>query len=343
MKPFKFLLVEDEVIISMSIEEALNSFGYMNIQKVFDAETALKCLSNTKFDIVLMDINLGGGKDGIDVMNEIKKHSDIPFIYITGNSDYKTVHKAKYSYPDGFIIKPFNETDLKITLELVLHKIENKLNKKERKNTNSEFSFEEDVNNLVIRLGADGEIHYVNSYIKKITDKPAVYYYDKKIEESGFDPFFTSTLTNILNEAKNSNRHLFYCNVKNYKMGERVMEILVTPDDFSNNSFGSYVFRFKDVTENYTDSNAIAIAEKNKTLNNNASNVFMNTITKREKEILSLVMKGMSNKNIGDFLNISPKTVSIHRTNLMKKLNAKNAPELVKIAIENNFIVSINQ
>lgn len=345
MKPYKFLLVEDEPIISMHIEETLNNLGYNNIQKSFDAPTALQNLSNEKFDMVLMDINLGGGndgKDGIDIITEIKKHVNVPVIYITGNSDYKTVHKAKFSYPDGFIVKPFSETDLKITLELVLHKAESKLKKKERVNSKHEFSYEENLKNLVIRLGPNGEIFYVNSYIKKITDKPPVYYNDKKIEDSDFDPFFASTLTNILNEVKSANRHLFYCNLKNKNEGERVMEIIVTPDSLSNNTFGSYLLRFNDVTNRMDN----PMTKQQRSLQNSVqkkntiSKKLAESISRREKEVLICVKEGMSNKVIAAILKISPKTVSIHRGNLMEKLKAQNAVELIRIAIENNLISS---
>ncbi len=337
MKPYKFLLVEDEAVISMSIEETLNNLGYTNVITAFDASTASEYLSNEKFDMVLMDINLGSGKDGIDVMSEIQKHVDIPFVYITGNSDSITVNKAKYTEPDGFIVKPFNETDLKITLELVLHKAKHKLKKENRLNTNMEFSFEENLKNLVIRLGPNGEIYYVNSYIKKLTNKPPVYYTDKKIEESEFDPFFSSTLTNILAEVKNANRHLFYCSLKDHKAGERVMEVVVTPDHFSDNSFGSYLLRFNDVTERNitTETNNIdpvPVKKKEKT-----ESPFDKNITSREREILSYIIKGLSNKDIANLLKISDKTISVHRTHVMKKLNAKNAAQLVKIAIDNNF------
>ena len=64
-------------------------------------------------------------------------------------------------------------------------------------------------------------------------------------------------------------------------------------------------------------------------------------MTSREKEILDFVMKGMSNKLIGEKLNISPKTVSIHRSNLMKKVKAKNAAQLVKIIVNNGISPSV--
>jgi DNA-binding NarL/FixJ family response regulator len=61
-------------------------------------------------------------------------------------------------------------------------------------------------------------------------------------------------------------------------------------------------------------------------------------LTKREKEILELIAKGKSNKDIASLLFISKDTVSVHRKNLMKKLNVKNASGLIKVAYDFNLI-----
>lgn len=61
-------------------------------------------------------------------------------------------------------------------------------------------------------------------------------------------------------------------------------------------------------------------------------------LTKREKEILELIAKGKSNKDIASMLFISKDTVSVHRKNLMKKLNVKNASGLIKVAYDFNLI-----
>jgi len=75
-----------------------------------------------KPDLVLMDINIRGEVDGIDTALMIKKGFSIPVIYITSHSDGPTLERAKETKPDGFIIKPFEDNDLRVAIELALHK-----------------------------------------------------------------------------------------------------------------------------------------------------------------------------------------------------------------------------
>ncbi len=124
------------------------------------------------------------------------------------------------------------------------------------------------------------------------------------------------------------------------------MEVVVTPDNFSNNSFGSYVLKFKDVTDVYRPeelepSKTTAKSSPLQKVIKDKRKEILKAMTSREKEILDFVMKGFSNKLIGEKLNISPKTVSIHRSNLMKKVSAKNAAELVRIVVNNGINSSV--
>lgn len=126
MRKEKVIIVEDEAVISMLLEETLQNLGYSEITVTHRAEDAERLLKNDPFDIILMDINLGGTQDGIDLilsLNEVNQWT--PVIYITGNSDFKTFTKAKHSNPANFLIKPVNENNLMIQLELALYKKEN--------------------------------------------------------------------------------------------------------------------------------------------------------------------------------------------------------------------------
>jgi len=73
-------------------------------------------------DLVLMDINLKGSMDGIDTAVMIKKRYDIPVVYMSSHPTDATVERAKATRPDGFIIKPFEDTDLRVSIELALKK-----------------------------------------------------------------------------------------------------------------------------------------------------------------------------------------------------------------------------
>ena len=122
MENIKILIVEDEAVIAMSMQEKLNNIGYSNIDSAFTEKEANGLLNNNNYDLVLMDVKLGGNIDGIDIVNAVKEKIDLPVIYVTGNSDSKTVQKAKLSTPYGFLKKPVHEADLKIQMEIALHK-----------------------------------------------------------------------------------------------------------------------------------------------------------------------------------------------------------------------------
>lgn len=205
MRPEKILIVEDEAIIAMTLEETLRGLGYSNVQHMFDEKTAYEAVLNEHFDLILMDVNLGGSRDGIDVIKSIKRtKSEIPFVYVTSYSDFKTITKAKYTQPEGYLIKPVDETDLMILLELVFHKK-----------------------------------------------------HEKELEN------------------------------------EHIIHISESPS--------------------------------------------LNKLTKREMEVLNNIVMGYSNKMIADKMDLSDKTISVHRVNIMKKFHAKNTADLVRMVVANGY------
>jgi two-component system, response regulator PdtaR len=120
MKAERILIIEDEAIISECIKEILNNLGYRHVESADNAAAGLEILRRNDYDVVLMDINLGEGTDGIDIINELKKTKKVPVIYLTGNSDPLTLGKAKTTLPVAFITKPVSETNLRVQLELFL-------------------------------------------------------------------------------------------------------------------------------------------------------------------------------------------------------------------------------
>ncbi|MDO8874403.1 MAG: response regulator [Methanoregula sp.] len=83
---------------------------------------AIEPVVNKIPDIVLMDINIKGNMDGIETTKRIKKEFNIPVIYVTSHSDDATLERAKETKPDGFILKPIEDNDLRIAIELALKK-----------------------------------------------------------------------------------------------------------------------------------------------------------------------------------------------------------------------------
>ena len=116
------LLVEDDNIIAKVAEWRLKNLGYSLCGRATTGAEAMELVVRNKPDIVLMDINIKGEIDGIETARMIKKGFNIPVVYVTSHSDGPTLERAKETKPDGFIMKPFEDDDLRVAIELALRK-----------------------------------------------------------------------------------------------------------------------------------------------------------------------------------------------------------------------------
>ena len=89
---------------------------------VSTGEDALQKAKEEKPDLILMEISLEGELDGIQAAKEIKKDFSIPIIFLTSHSDSKILNRAMSLKPDGYIIKPFTEEELRNSIKLALFK-----------------------------------------------------------------------------------------------------------------------------------------------------------------------------------------------------------------------------
>jgi CheY-like chemotaxis protein len=118
----RILIVEDETIVAMTLEDALQGMGYTVAGTASTAEDAIKLAGETRPDLILMDIRIQGEKDGIAAAVAINSLYNIPIVYLTAHSDDKTLERAVKTQPYGFLIKPFRERELHSTIEIALYK-----------------------------------------------------------------------------------------------------------------------------------------------------------------------------------------------------------------------------
>lgn len=124
LKPIQILIVEDEMIIAANISLQLSNLGYQITGIIPRGEEVIPHIDQNLPDIVLMDINLKGDLDGIDIVLLIQKKYKIPVIYLTANADDYTFKKAKQTNPYAFISKPFKKIDLQHAIELTINRME---------------------------------------------------------------------------------------------------------------------------------------------------------------------------------------------------------------------------
>lgn len=122
-KAYKILIVEDEMIIAANISMQLKNLGYQVTAIIPRGEEVLPSIENNLPDVILMDINLKGDLDGIDVVHAIQKKYTIPVIYLTANADEMSFNRAKQTNPYAFISKPFKKIDLQYALELTVQRM----------------------------------------------------------------------------------------------------------------------------------------------------------------------------------------------------------------------------
>ncbi|MGK7370078.1 MAG: response regulator [Candidatus Halalkalibacterium sp. M3_1C_030] len=108
----KVLIVEDDMIIAMVLERMIVKLNYAVLDKVITGEEAVSCALQHEPDLILMDIQLKDGTDGITAMEEIRESSDVPVIYITGNSDQYYMNRAKATNFVDYLVKPIQMSDL---------------------------------------------------------------------------------------------------------------------------------------------------------------------------------------------------------------------------------------
>jgi signal transduction histidine kinase/DNA-binding response OmpR family regulator/HPt (histidine-containing phosphotransfer) domain-containing protein len=120
--PNRIFIVEDEPIISRDLQIRLTRYGYEICGIEADGRAALSRIGEARPDLILMDINIEGDLDGIQVAEEVNLWWHIPVLFLTAYSDDETFERAKAVKPAGFIVKPFQDVLMKKTIELALYK-----------------------------------------------------------------------------------------------------------------------------------------------------------------------------------------------------------------------------
>lgn len=121
MNTLKIGIVEDEIIIADHINSILVKLGYDIAEPAASYAEAIQMIEDEKPDLLLLDIQLKGKKDGIDLALKINENYNLPFIFLTANADSNTVNRAKLVKPAAYLLKPFSKEDLYTAVEICLY------------------------------------------------------------------------------------------------------------------------------------------------------------------------------------------------------------------------------
>lgn len=168
MSKTQVMVVEDESVIALDLKHSLNRLGYEVCGIAASGEKALSKIEAARPDLVMMDIHLKGEMTGIEVAKRVNADFQIPIVYLTANADISTFREAKGTDPYSYLLKPFDEKELGIAVEIALHQ-----HQKGQAIKSSESWYAtafQSLNEAVIATDADGLVVYMNAVAETITD-----------------------------------------------------------------------------------------------------------------------------------------------------------------------------
>ena len=117
----RIMIVEDESIVALDLSMRLQKEGYEVVGIAASSDDAIALFTDQKPDLVLMDINIKGAKDGIETAAALKKIQEVPLIFLTAFSQNEYVNRAKAVNPSAYLVKPFNNDSLHTSIQIAIH------------------------------------------------------------------------------------------------------------------------------------------------------------------------------------------------------------------------------
>jgi PAS domain S-box-containing protein len=161
------LVVEDERVVAKELQRSLASLGYSVPETCASADEAIRLASLACPDLVLMDIQIKGDKDGIQAAEILRARFEVPVIFLTAYADEATLARAKSTEPHGYLVKPVKDADLLSAIEVVLYrsKLERRLRDRERWFSTTLRA----IGDAVIATDPSGEVTFMNLAAERLT------------------------------------------------------------------------------------------------------------------------------------------------------------------------------
>ena len=209
MTQLKIGIVEDELIIAESLKHMLISVGYLTTEAASRYSEAIDMIEQEKPDLVLLDINLSGQLDGVDLAHVINKNFMLPIIFLTANANHQTIQRVKDLCPAAFLAKPISKEQLFAAIEIAFNNFTSasSVSKESLATNKAGFIFLKDggtfhkiyLNQI---LYIESEANYVSVHLNdktKILVRTTLNEFCEKLDKNKFIRIHRSYVVNLMN------------------------------------------------------------------------------------------------------------------------------------------------
>lgn len=356
----KIVIIEDDIALRESLKDLLELDGY----KVFAASngvSGIQLIFNEIPNLILCDISMPG-LSGYEVFKAIQNNSAVatlPFIFITAKAQKEDIQAGLQLGVDDYITKPFDYDELLATITRRLNKYENIIKQAEN---NFQLLLQNTLfSTLIIQ---DEKIVFCNPRFAKLIKQETTTLIGKNFIE-----YLMPEEQNILRKkfarcADNIDKNINIA-IKIQNLDKQIIDVKLFAGLISYKNAPGFIVMLQENQETGNNTDSLfeysslhqiveQIIEQKHELPPSLLNqlkqfiqvetdyskqTILNSLklTKREKEILELICKGLTNNEIADKLCLSSRTIDGHRANLLSKTNCKNTAELVVFSIKNNL------
>jgi hypothetical protein len=177
----RVLVVEDEAMIAEELRARLSARNMNVVEVVDNAADAFSAAERHRPDLVLMDVRLKGTRDGVSASAAIAGAFTTPVVFLTAHADDETLRRARLTEPYGYVVKPFEERELLIAIELAVHRheIQGRLRESERRLGATLAS----IGDGVIATDRAGRVTFVNPVAEALSGWRAGLALEREIED----------------------------------------------------------------------------------------------------------------------------------------------------------------
>jgi DNA-binding NarL/FixJ family response regulator len=321
LRKARIAIVEDEIILVRGLEEALERLEYTVCGFASSGEDAIELIEREKPDLALVDIFLRGAMDGIELARIVSDRFGIPVIYITAYSSSDVLERAKLTDPFGYIVKPFRDRQLKVSIELALERL-----RAERERTALLEKYRRTIEELELEIvGRSRELDETRKEL------------ESAVEEVGSQEV---KLDQLRHELQELNKSLLTMSTQMARMRQDLeMEVAA--------AIRARILPILRQLENNTDSRRYRTEIEMLSLHMSHLSSSLakehtpsGALSCMELRIAALIKNDFTSEQIAQQLHLSPDTIKTHRRNIRKKLGIQNVSTTLSTFLKRRWIAA---